>query len=1034
MRALRLALAATAGVLSLAGAAGGQKTHSVTVTAQMRAAAQNNVARFTWAKRQAQMAVTRAQRWLEMPDADLWLQVTPQSLPRTIHTTLIRGTNRTALCPNCREGIVPFGNYPWHIDDVKRPWKLECPNCRAIFPKNDFWAYYRSALDEHGKFQPGKGDTRLLVNAEHPDPKDPLHKYGVDGGYGWFDESGTRWAFVAYYNSWGQWAMIYRALDALVDAYLLTGDSRYAHKAGVLLDRIADVYPEMDTSRYILKMKFEHSDGYTGRGRIEGTIWESRVAERFALAYDRAYDGIAADRTLVEFLSDQARKYRLGDKRSFAAIQKNIEENLLLEIVKGVKDGRVGGNQGMYQVAMAAAAIALDRQPLSNELLDWLFQPGDLTLDRKSGAVVNTGGNIPFVVMNTMDRDGMGSEGAPGYSCWGLTMFTLADLLNRYPAYTRTNMFRDFPKYKQCFLTPIAWACLGQATPPIGDSGACGAWGVVGLRRDALLTLCRIYRDPRMARRLVLLSGGAPEITACDIFADDPQALRDDILKLANGPQPPLEPVNLNGYGLAILQTPVAEQGRALWMYYGRNTGHGHRDRLNLGLYAKNIDMLPDLGYPEYASGRPKDLIWVRNSIAHNLVIVNDECQVPSTTGHLRIFDGQGKARVMEVESPGVFSSAQTYRRLTAMIDVSDRDSYAIDFFRVRGGSLHRQSWHGPAADAASPELKLIAQPKGTFAGENVAMGQVPKQLRDSPGYMYLYDVQRDRRPPASFTLDYKAADLRQRIAAGSQPHLRLTCLTPSNEVALAHGDPPQNRPGNPRTLAYAVLSRTGKNLESLFTTIIEPYDGKPLIVSARLVPLLDQPPGQLATAVEIFLADGRVDTIICCEQPARVTAGNLVMDGTFAVVARRGDQVEFAKLVAGTSLTGPGLKLSCPGPFIAGRVLSVNAGKPDDNRVAVSLAGPPGTSLVGRLAVFENDKVQDAAYTIRDFVKTADHYEISTGDSTVQRGYADPGNFSAGITYNVRPGDAFRIPLSVYFERKAASKPRPTASAGLGN
>jgi hypothetical protein len=41
----------------------------------------------------------------------------------------------------------------------------------------------------------------------------------------------------------------------------------------------------------------------------------------------------------------------------------------------------------------------------------------------------------------------------------------------------------------------------------------------------------------------------------------------------------------------------------------------------------------------------------------------------------------------------------------------------------------------------------------------------------------------------------------------------------------------------------------------------------------------------------------------------------------------------------------------------------------------------------------------------------------ISTGDSTLVRGYADSKNFAAGYTYTVRPGDGVRIPMSVYRE-----------------
>jgi hypothetical protein len=452
-------------------------------------------------------------------------------------------------------------------------------------------------------------------------------------------------------------------------------------------------------------------------------------------------------------------------------------------------------------------------------------------------------------------------------------------------------------------------------------------------------------------------------------------------------------------------------------MYYGRNTGHGHRARLDIGLYAKNLDMLPDLGYPEYASGRPMDRIWERNSIAHNVVIVDVLPQQSSYTGRLLLFDAEGPARVMEAESTDIFTGASTYRRLTALVDASPKDSYVVDFFRVRGGKRHRQSWHGPASEAVSPELRLVKQAKGTFAGEGIGFGELPKDWHGNPGYMYLYDVQRDKNPPASFTLDYKAEDRRKRIAPDGDPHLRLTCLTACSEVALAHGDPPQNKKGNPRNLAYAVLTRTApaaQPLESLFVTVIEPYDAKPFVASARQAPIVSGPKDQMVGAVEVTLADNRVDTIICAERPARVELeGGIILEGTFGIIARRGDRVEFAKLVAGTRLTAKDLDLAYPAPFVSGKVAAVNVADPSDNHLTVSLDRNPDESLVGRLAVFENDKAQDAAYTIRRIAKAGDHYDLSTGDSTLIRGYADPKNFTAGYVYNVRPGDAVRIPLS---------------------
>ncbi len=61
-------------------------------------------------------------------------------------------------------------------------------------------AYYRSGLDDTGWFDSRKADARLLFNAEHPEPSDPLHRFGVDPGLGYVDPEGQLLAFTACFN------------------------------------------------------------------------------------------------------------------------------------------------------------------------------------------------------------------------------------------------------------------------------------------------------------------------------------------------------------------------------------------------------------------------------------------------------------------------------------------------------------------------------------------------------------------------------------------------------------------------------------------------------------------------------------------------------------------------------------------------------------------------------------------------------------------------------------------------------------------
>lgn len=397
--------------------------------------------------------------------------VTGQELPRTQLTNVgvLYGGQKPG-CPNCGDEIVSYGNYPWKADFWNAPWKLQCPNCGEVYPKNDFHAFYRTALDEHGIFRRDLGDRSLLFNAEHPDPSDPLHKLYLDDGYGMVDVKGKTHHMVACYNHLGQWGAIFRALQALAPAYALTSDELYAHKAAVLLDRIADVYPEIDY-RPLHELGFQHSQGGTGRGRIMGCIAECSVGETLAKTYDLIYDGIRNDGELVSFCSQKADRYKLGDKSSIHAICTHIEDNLLLEILKSVKEGRISGNTGSTHECLVQAAVALDRESATTQWLDWLFDPGF------PGDIGRYKDPVPWVLVEGLDGDGMGRE-CGGYGLiWKSRMIDLAVLLAAYPDYTSHNLLTEYPKLKQAFFIEPRLLCLDAAIPHIGDCGCAGAWG-----------------------------------------------------------------------------------------------------------------------------------------------------------------------------------------------------------------------------------------------------------------------------------------------------------------------------------------------------------------------------------------------------------------------------------------------------------------------------------------------------------------------------------------------------------------------------
>jgi len=975
------------------------------VTAQMRGNAVENAKRFDWAAGTQKAAVSAAELWANLSDEELWEMVPSNELPWDIHT------NKEAGCPNCGQGIQKYGNYPWKIDYWNKPWKIMCPNCGESYPKNDFYAFYKTALDEHGLFRKHLGDRSLLFNADHPDPKDPLHKLYVDDGYGMVDEKGNRHSAIAYYVDWGLWPQIYRGLDALSRAYTLTDDPRYAHKCAVLLDRIADVFPDMYVAK-LAELGFQRS--YAGPpwyGRIE--LWTGNYRTK-AYAYDHVYDGIRDDSELVRFCSQKAAQCKLADKSSIEKICHHIEDHVLLEILKACKEGDINGNTGYTHMVVTVAAIALDREKTTEEWLNFMFDPD---FPGHSRSLKNP---IPWVLVEGLDRDGMGGE-CGGYGLgWTNSMVALPEMLASYPDYTNHKMTAEYPKLKQCFLLWPRMMCLDAAFPNIGDSGATGQWNRIG-SAETFVRGYKLFRDPRMAALAAHYAHGnhAQYRLPDDIFAEDPDALAREIAAIAKDEPVKLRCEHTGRYGQAILQTETAEEGRALWVHYGYRKGHSHADNLNIGLYARNMDMLPELGYPEYTGGWPKRHAWTANTISHNTLLVNDQKANHNAGGKIELFTVQPPLRVMDVASSRSYNGLTTYRRTVALVDVSDTDSYVFDVFRARGGKNHRLSYHGPAETATVSGIQLVKQATGTFASPDVEFATLDGELADfykTSGFTYLYDVERSAGPVDSpFTVDWKAEDLRGRIREGKEPHLRLHSLSSCDEVATAAGDPPQNKAGNPRRLCYMLQSRLGDNVESQFVTVLEPYDTTPFIKQVRTLKVQHDADPNSVAAVAVDLLDGTTDILISCEERAKVKVeGGVEFDGQFGMVRLVNGQGKLMRMSNATLLKSGDVELKTDTPAYEGTVTGIDVSDPMDSKVSLDPPLPQDAGLVGRAIHFRNDIPIDTTYDISALTDAG----VSTGDITVVWGFREAGNFDAGYKYLVNVGDKYIVPTSLGLDR----------------
>lgn len=466
----------------------------------------------------------------------------------------------------------------------------------------------------------------------------------------------------------------------------------------------------------------------------------------------------------------------------------------------------------------------------------------------------------------------------------------------------------------------------------------------------------------------------------------------------------------------------------------GDGTRQGHRDALHLDVHAYGGDLAPDLGYPEQtgfwpdpdspgeASSWPKGEHWTSNTISHNTVVVDQQTQRETEVGSPRHFTETDRASIVDVESPDAYPQSEQYRRTTAMVRIDESHSYAVDFFRVVGGSEHVFSFHGAAGAVTTEHLDLTAQENGTYAGSSVqrpAYGEASTyDRRVGSGFNYLDDVAQDKHPGAQFSINWDVQDTWGAIE-GDDVSLRLTTMGEFDNVALANGRPPR-QPGAPSDLRYVLARRRGSDLDSTFTSVIEPYRGERAVESITEVPAHsgDGP----ARAVEISLANGRTDYVAYAPGESVCEVEDAFrFDGFLAIYSERDGEPQFAQLEDGSLLApvhGGSPFIEVPVGAYEGRLETFTRDVSGTNELEVRLTGGPRRDglvddLVGRWIYVETETGIEA-YRIEDATESrGNRLTLDVGEQTTVSGFVDPSNLDAGYEYTVEAEASFRIPRS---------------------
>lgn len=834
------------GLLMLAAAASA-KTAPTYYTPERVAAGRANLAAQPWA-RQVFEAIQKGQAndyfigreygsaadCIAQTDDFIWLMQPTTKIGRVLPQA------SKALCPIHGEKVREKNAWTaWTTDPIHHPYKVRCRLGGEWYPSNDFL----------------NGD---LTSGQFPDDGEGCEYQGVH--YYFLRE----YAHMAYGNN------TIPCLRSLSQAWLLTGDKRYARKGCILLARLADEYPNFTDRKDRLYFgqyggRDPHYTWKTG-GIITDLIWECFCLEATAYAYDGLYSYMDQDPELIAFLKAKGMPVESG-----AELRHFIEERLLRVGMEGLLNGHVHGNDGFHQAAAMACALVMDdysdAHPNSQDLVDYAFH----------GI-----GRAAYTIANGTYRDGAGYE-SPGYNSIKFDFIRVNRLMeeirrrypDRYPVEKYPDLFGS-AKGRAMFEHFLDLSLLTTFLPSIGDACAIGAPehhkpGMIAYVTAPYLYAFERFGDPRFARACARLDG---TLSAGKLFESYPEAE----LKAALGkPEAELHYRDrlLDGYGVGVLEVGPPETGQVVTINYSSIPGHRQYDNLNLEAWARGVNLLPDLGYPFTWDYRR----WDSGTMSHNTVTVDETDAEYEIGGQANLLASAGgvhllcarhdpypsRAAIPPEEAAGKPACGVTrYERSTVMVEVAAGRFYLVDLFAVNGGRQYDQSWHGPLTPAQAPPLDWKAQAEGTLAGPTVAHGTTYTDAwgRKDVGFpCYLSKIRRaPLTAPAVWHWDYG-------LPEGDQLNLHLVPLGGPAEVIMGTGRSPA-RPAD-WGLDYLLVRRPARGAEvSHYLTVLDPYQKTPTVEGVKV--LSEQP-----LTVQIVRSDGVVDelTLATPPGPSRTTA-----------------------------------------------------------------------------------------------------------------------------------------------------------------
>lgn len=828
-------------------------------------------------------------------------------------------------CPSCVGRLSTMGEtgiYEW---TVKAPDKLTCRYCGAVYPNPKY--------PETGSISArrmGQTFTFYLTGEERAHTDDTSGKYAF------------RWASWPVHTSFSGILRYRRAawcigqVLPLAKLYAVTGEARYAERAALIMDLVAKVYPNWIYHSY----NGTYADCPGGEAAAE--MGKNPPAGRFPVeTIITAFPGLHTKDGYAVLNNGFWGAGRFGCSGTDAGMILNMA--VAYDLIRGAKRPDGGpvivpeaDRQIVNDLILAGCADSENYDEINNKCgPNRSLSAAAGILFGRPESVRRALAGFEALMEKSFHFDGFCEE-SPSYSDMHLSLMrNIPEILIGYSdpsGYTprdgrilkNFDPFREVGRYRLALESMVRMLDCNRKYPVIGDTHY--GEGISPIYAEILSD----RYDPRYAG-LLEEAQGAPLREKGSEYA---LWNRHPGLTAASRTSLPLRSEWFPGWHVGVLRGGAAASTTALYFNGYAHGGHRHRDTLGIAYSAFGKELASDRGY---IWDDPRNA-WTASTPAHNLVTVDGGNQ-----------NGEGCRSTLDffAASPGievVQASANAYRqcdrylRTTVLVKIDTSRTYAVDFFRVDGGTSHRYTLNcnGSLSGIDGADLKPVS-------------GEI-KWLANF----------RAVEPAGPFTVTWEHDGIR----------FDMTMLNPVNRLLVADAPGWRNNRGsdlNAPPIQEIIAERTdASRASSRFAAVLAPYTGaKSPVKAARLI--ADDPAtGALAIAVEL---DGRTDYIISSLDSERRTYGPVSMTGRFGFVSvdAKG-AVRASFLLDGTELRCSGYAHTMSDARIPLRIASAK-----DRTFTLAEALPSGLKLKGACLLagdtgYEIESASGRTITVRDY------------------------------------------------------------------